>query len=110
MDFMFAQSTSQQPSTIMMFLPMALIFAVLYFMILRPQGKQRKKHVDFIENLKKGDKIITRGGVIGKIKSFQGKDNNRILLDAGHGTSITISRAYIAGSPESGAMTPKDNA
>ena len=93
----------------MMLLPMALIFAVLYFMILRPQSKQRKKHVQFLENLKKGDKIITRGGVIGKIKSFQGKDDNRIVLDAGHGTSITISRAYISGSPESGAMTPEEN-
>ena len=108
MELIFAQTSNQQPSSIMMFLPMALIFAVLYFMILRPQSKERKKLIQYLANLKKGDKIITRGGVIGTIKSFQGKENNLIILDAGHGTAITISRAYISGSPDSGAITPEE--
>lgn len=108
MDILLAQSAQQQTNSFAMFLPMLIIFAILYFMILRPQNKQRKLHLNFLSNLKKGDKVITRGGIIGTIKSFQGKDNQILVLDVGNGTNINISRAYISGSPEEN-MTPKEN-
>ena len=108
MEILLAQSTTGQSFTFASFLPMILILAILYFMILRPQSQQRKKHLNYIDSLKKGDKIITRGGLIGTIKSFQGKNDTIVLVDTGSGNTLTISRAYIAGAPE-GNLTPKEN-
>ena len=65
--------------------------------ILRPQSKQRKKHDQQIASLKKGDRILTRGGIYGKIINFQGKNNNKVVIDAGSGVKLNISRSYISG-------------
>src|SRR5215813_8095597 len=53
----------------MQFLPLILIFGVFYFLIIRPQQQQRKKLQDSISALKKGDVIVTSGGLIGKVRS-----------------------------------------
>ncbi|MAJ45361.1 MAG: preprotein translocase subunit YajC [Candidatus Marinimicrobia bacterium] len=108
MDILIAQNASGQTNSFAMFLPMIIIFAILYFMILRPQNKQRKQHLNFLSGLKKGDKIITRGGLIGVVKSFQGKNDTVVDVDTGNGTVVKISRAYIAGTPEQN-MSPKEN-
>jgi preprotein translocase subunit YajC len=52
---------------------MVLFVGIFYFLILRPQQQQRKKHEEFIKNLKKGDKVITTGGIIGEIKNIEEK-------------------------------------
>ena len=70
---------------------------VLYFLILRPQNKQRKNHESVIAGLKKGDKILTRGGLYGKIVSFQGKNDSKIVIDTGGGVKLNVARSYIAG-------------
>ena len=108
MDILFAQEATGQAYPFASFLPMIIIIAILYFMILRPQSQQRKKHLNYIDSLKKGDKIITRGGLIGTVKSFQGKNDTLVLIDVGGGNTLTISRAYIAGSPD-GNLTPQEN-
>ena len=108
MDIIFAQNAPEQTNTFAMFLPMIIIFAILYFMILRPQNKQRKQHVNFLQTLKKGDKIITRGGLIGTVKSFEGKNDTIVHIEAGSGTLLKISRAYIAGSPDQN-LPPQEN-
>ena len=100
MDILFAQEATGQSFSFASFLPMIIIFAILYFMILRPQSQQRKKHLSYIDSLKKGDKIITRGGLIGTVKSFQGKNDTLVLIDVGSGNSLTIARGYIAGAPD----------
>jgi preprotein translocase subunit YajC len=106
---LFAQSASGQTSSFAMFLPMIIIFTILYFMILRPQNKQRKQHVNFLDSLKKGDKVITKGGLIGTVKSFQGKKDTIVQVDVGSGSVLKVSRAYIAGSPEENLL-PSENA
>ena len=50
-----------------------------------------------LTNLKKGDKILTRGGLYGKIINFQGKNNSKIIIDAGSGIKLNIARSYITG-------------
>ena len=77
--------------------PILLIGLIFYFLILRPQSKQRKKQETILSNLKKGDKILTRGGIYGKIVNFQGTNNNKVTIDAGSGVKLSISRSYIAG-------------
>ncbi len=51
----------------MAFLPLILLFVVFYFLLIRPQQKRAKQHKSFMENLKKGDTVVTSGGLYGKI-------------------------------------------
>ena len=96
MDILIAQGNGQPGSGILGFLPILLIGLVFYLFILRPQTKQRKQHENTLSNLKKGDKIITRGGLYGKIVNFQGKNDSKVIIDAGSGVKLNISRSYIA--------------
>ena len=79
------------------YLPFILMFLIFYFIIIRPQSNERKKHEDQLANLKEGDKILTRGGIYGTIIGFQGKSDNRVTLDAGAGTKFSVERSHIAG-------------
>jgi len=97
LNLIYAQDASQTGSGIFAFLPILLIGAVFYFLILRPQSKQRKLHESALKNLKKGDKIITRGGIYGNIINFQGKENSKVTIDTGSGIKLSIARSYIVG-------------
>ena len=96
MHILLAQSNGQPASGILGFLPIILIGFIFYLFILRPQFKQRKQHENTLSELKKGDKIITRGGLYGKIVNFQGKNDSKVIIDAGSGVKLNISRSYIA--------------
>jgi preprotein translocase subunit YajC len=69
-----AEAPSQSPLAgpgNMLFL-VAIFFGIFYFMIIRPQQKQQKTHKSYLESLKKGDEVITNGGLIGRIAGVQG--------------------------------------
>ena len=72
-----------------------LMFVIIYFLMIRPQSVQQKKHQALLSSLKKGDKIITRGGVTGKVLDITGKNKDKVLIDSGSGTKITILKSYI---------------
>lgn len=78
-------------STIFM-VQMVLIFAIFYFLMIRPQAKERRKHDEMLENLKKGDEIVTSGGIIGKIVHV---DGNRLTVKT-EDTRITVDRGRVA--------------
>ena len=65
-----AQSPLAGPGN-MLFL-VAIFFGIFYFMIIRPQQKQQKTHKSYLESLKKGDEVVTNGGLIGRIAGVQG--------------------------------------
>jgi len=73
-----------------------LMFVIIYFLMIRPQSIQQKNHQSMLENLKKGDKVLTRGGIIGKIIDFQGKNDNIVILSIDDSTNITILKSYIS--------------
>ena len=95
MEILLAQTSTQSGSGLLGFVPIILIGLVFYLLILRPQTKQRKQHEQTLANLKKGDRIITRGGLYGKIINFQGKDESKVVIDAGSDIKLNISRSYI---------------
>ena len=97
MHILLAQNNGQPASGILGFLPIVLIGFVFYLFILRPQFKQRKQHENALSELKKGDKIITRGGLYGKIVNFNGKNDSKVTIDAGSGVKLNIARSYIEG-------------
>ena len=69
----------------------AAIGAVFYFLIIRPQGQARKKHQALLAGLKKGDDIMTAGGIVGKVKDIK---DNRITVESGTAT-LVVERARI---------------
>ena len=70
MDFLIANAYAQdaaQPGGLMSFLPLIIIFAVFYFLLIRPQMKRAKEHNNMVAALAKGDEVVTNGGLLGKI-------------------------------------------
>ena len=97
MSYLYAQASTTPGGSLVAFLPFLLIGAIFYFLIIRPQSKQKKQHNTMLTDLKKGDKILTRGGLYGKVVNFQGKNNQKITIDIGSGAKVNIARSYIAG-------------
>jgi len=75
------------------FAQMLLIVAIFYFLLLRPQAKERQRHEEMLGNLKKGDEIITNGGIIGKVVHVE---EGRLTVRTGENTRITVDRGRIA--------------
>ena len=73
------------------FIPLILIFVVFYFFLIRPQQKKVKDHKLMVESLKRGDKVITTGGIIGTIERVM--DNDRAEVTIGDGTKVEIVRS-----------------
>jgi len=70
MDFLIANAYAQdaaQPGGLMSFLPLIIIFAVFYFLLIRQQMKRDKEHKNLVAALAKGDEVVTNGGLLGKI-------------------------------------------
>lgn len=75
-------------------LPLILIFAVFYFFMIRPQMKQRKKEKEFTSSLKKGDSVVTKSGMHGKILDIIDR-NDTVVLETGAG-KITFDRTALS--------------
>lgn len=73
---------------------MVLIVAIFYFLLLRPQAKERQRHEDMLSKVKKGDEIVTNGGIIGKVVHVE---EGRLTLRTGENTRVTVDRSRIAG-------------
>ncbi len=76
------------------FLPLILIFGVFYFLLIRPQSKKAKEHKTMLENVKKGDKIITSGGIYGLIEGIEG---NTLTIKIAENVKIKIGRSAVSG-------------
>jgi preprotein translocase subunit YajC len=74
-------------------IPLVLIFVVFYFLLIRPQQKRAKEHKNMLDNLKKGDKIVTSGGVYGVIEAVGA---NTITVKISENVKVKLGKAYIA--------------
>ena len=63
--------------------------------MIRPQSIQQKKHTSMLNELKKGDKVVTRGGIVGKIVDIQGSKNEKLIINTGDNTKLNILKSYI---------------
>lgn len=71
----------------------AFVVIAFYFLLIRPQQKRFKEHADMLSALKKGDKIVTGGGLIGTIDKFEGTDE--VVVDLGNGIKVTAVRSTL---------------
>ncbi|MCX7560786.1 preprotein translocase subunit YajC [Sulfitobacter sp. F26204] len=76
------------------FIPLILIFAIMYFLLIRPQQKKVKEHAAMVAALRRGDQVITQGGVIGKVVKV--KDDGEIEVEIADGVKVRVVQSTIA--------------
>jgi preprotein translocase subunit YajC len=89
----WAQEAPPQGGGIFSLLPLIILFAVFYFFLIRPQMKQAKEHRQMVESLKKGDEVVTNGGLLGKIKQV---GDNFIVLEIATDTEVKVQKNAIS--------------
>lgn len=80
-------------SILMQVLPLVLVLVVFYFLLIRPQQQARKRHMEMIGALKKGDVVVTSGGLIGKVKSVA---DDEVRLELSPNVEVRVVRGTIA--------------
>jgi len=76
-------------------LPFALIFVIMYFLILRPQQKKVKDHAELVKNIRRGDTVVTSGGLVGKVTKVV--DDDQIEFEISDGVRVRQMRQMISG-------------
>ena len=77
------------------FVPLILIFAIMYFLLIRPQQKKLKEHQTMVNALRRGDQIITQGGVLGKVTKVK-DDTAEVEVEIASGVTVRVVRSTIA--------------
>jgi preprotein translocase subunit YajC len=80
-------------SALMQFMPLILLFVVFYFLIIRPQQKQQKAHKEMLDSLKKGDRIVTTGGLIAEVVK---PEEDFIKIRLNEEVTVKLDRAHVA--------------
>jgi preprotein translocase subunit YajC len=99
MKSLFASQSPASPQSVgqsfdpLSFLPIILIFIVVYFLILRPQQKKMKEHQKTLQDLKKGDKIVTSGGIIGNVSQIL--NDKEILVEISDHVRVHVLRSMV---------------
>ena len=79
------------------FVPLILIFVIFYFLLIRPQQKKAREHQQFLANLKKGDVVVTSGGLHGTVTGLTDKV---VTLEIADNVRVKVSRGYVLGGEE----------
>lgn len=76
------------------FVPLILIFAIMYFLLIRPQQKKIKDHQKMVQALRRGDMVVTQGGIIGKVTKV--KDDGELEVEVADGVRVRVVQTTIA--------------
>lgn len=82
------------PDLLIQFLPFILIFVIMYFLIIRPQRQKAQRHRDMVANLRRGDTVVTSGGLIGKVAKVV--DDSEMQIEIADGVKVRAMRGMIA--------------
>ncbi|MFC0201524.1 preprotein translocase subunit YajC [Paracoccus rhizosphaerae] len=75
------------------FIPLILIFAIMYFLMIRPQQKRLKQHRAMVEAVKKGDQVVTQGGILGKVAAVR---DDELEVEIAQGVRVRVIRSTLA--------------
>ena len=101
------QAPKESPFGSMLF-PLAIIFAIGYFLLIRPQQKERKRREATLKEIKKNDRVVTIGGIIGTVANMS-SDNREITLKVDDNSKITMLRSSIQGPYQKGDEEKKSS-
>ena len=91
-----AAAPMAQGSPFASLLPLVLIFFVFYFLLIKPQQRRMKEHQAMLGALKKGDKVVTGGGIIGKVTKVAG-DGDTVSVEIASGVEVTVLKSTVTG-------------
>jgi preprotein translocase subunit YajC len=78
---------------VMQFLPLVLIFVVFYFLLIRPQQKKAKQHRELLSSIKRGDRVVTAGGIIGTVSKVEG--DAELVVEIAKGVEVKVIRQTV---------------
>lgn len=90
-----ATAAPASESSLASFIPLVLIFAIFYFLIVRPQSKKMKEHQALVNNLKIGNKVITSSGIIGVVKDVLTKEN-QVEVEIADGVRVKMLKNFVS--------------
>ena len=85
-------------------IPLVLMFVIFYFLLIRPQQTKAKKHRELLSNLKRGDSVITSGGIYGRIAEI---NENIVVLEVADKVRIKVGRGFVSGQAGTGQEAPQ---
>ena len=91
----YAQAAGGAGGAFVQIVPLILIFAIMYFLLIRPQQKKLKEHQAMVAGLRRGDQVVTQGGVVGKVTKVK-DDSNEIEVEIASGVQVRVIRSTIA--------------
>ena len=87
------EAAAKGPSTLDTIIPFAVMFFIFYFLMMRPQMKKQKTHQEFLQKLKKGDRVLTSSGIFGTI---EGLTEKYVKLEIADDVSIRVLKAHVS--------------
>lgn len=90
----YAQAAGGAAGAFTSFVPLILIFVIMYLLLIRPQQKKLKEHKAMVEALRRGDQIVTQGGIIGKVSKV--KEEGEIEVEIAEGVRVRVVRSTVA--------------
>jgi preprotein translocase subunit YajC len=91
-----AKTGTGQSNALITFLPLILVFVVFYFFMIRPQMKKTKEMNNYRSSLKKGDKVVTTGGIYGRVNEVR---DNYVMMDAGGDVKLKVDKNALLKDP-----------
>jgi preprotein translocase subunit YajC len=93
----YAQAAGAAPAGggLLDFLPIVLIVVVFWFLIIRPQSKKMKEHKEMVSNVRRGDTVVTNGGLVGKVAKVK-DDSNEIEIDLAEGVRVKVVKTMLS--------------
>ncbi|MEM6414128.1 MAG: preprotein translocase subunit YajC [Pseudomonadota bacterium] len=91
----YAQAAGPEaPSALVQLAPLVFIFVIFYFLLIRPQQQARKKHEDMVNNVRRGDQVVTAGGLYGKVTKVL--DSGDVLVEVADGVVLKVVKATLS--------------
>lgn len=90
----YAQAAGGAGSAFASFIPLILIFAIMYFLLIRPQQKKVKQHQAMVEALRRGDQIVTAGGLVGKVTKV--REDGEIEVELSENVKVRVVKSTVA--------------
>lgn len=84
----YAQAAGDAPSLISTLIPFVLIFAIMWFLLIRPQQKKMKEHRAMVEALRRGDQVVTAGGIVGKVTKV--REDGEVEVEIADGVKVRV--------------------
>jgi preprotein translocase subunit YajC len=81
------------PNPLMQFVPLVLMFVIFYFLLIRPQMNARKKHQEMVSNVRRGDVVVTAGGIVGKVtKVLEGEE---VMVELADNVTVKVIKSTL---------------